>query len=229
MPSGTWHVPTACVTIWQRWKPRMTGATWRSLCWPRRFKPCSSTCQLGRRRWSGNGEASPAKVRLAAQCTRSWWLTLRIVGDRSTTACRNHRVTKRSRRRHGDIKTLERAEWTLERKGIYLELHPETKRGTAGGEAGGRGRPKIARGETPLAIEPVPSFVADTAAKTNKSKSTSSSQPAPPPGAHSGRRDRLNYRSGLSGHRLGLWRLERQQPRPKLLVFSDQLLDSGGQ
>ena len=40
--------------------------------------------------------------------------------------------------------------------------------------------------QTPVP-DPVPSFVADTAERTNKSETTRSSQPAPPPRPHSGR------------------------------------------
>ena len=43
---------------------------------------------------------------------------------------------------------------------IYEALHPETKKGTAGGKVGGRGRKKIASDNV--------SFATDTAAKTGK-------------------------------------------------------------
>jgi len=45
-----------------------------------------------------------------------------------------------------ELKTLERAEWTKERKDIYLELHPETKRGVSGAHASNR---KQGKGEQP--------------------------------------------------------------------------------
>jgi len=50
------------------------------------------------------------------------------------------------------------------RKEIYLELHPETKAGVAGGKTGGNGREKVAND--------ILSFATDTAAKTGKSKRT---------------------------------------------------------
>ena len=50
------------------------------------------------------------------------------------------------------------------RKEIYEALHPEAKRGVAGGKTGGRGREKIASDKL--------SFAIDTAAKTGKSKRT---------------------------------------------------------
>lgn len=78
-----------------------------------------------------------------------------------------------------EMRVLERAEWLSERKSIYLQLHPETKRGAAGGKA----TKELTIGsivsslELPLGVnspacppETVPSFVADTAAKTGKSE-----------------------------------------------------------
>lgn len=50
------------------------------------------------------------------------------------------------------------------RKEIYLELHPETKTGVAGGKAGRKGKEKITNDTM--------SFVTDTSQKTGKSKRT---------------------------------------------------------
>lgn len=48
------------------------------------------------------------------------------------------------------------------RKLLYEALYPETKKGVAGGKAGGRGRKKVASEKV--------SFATDTAKKTKKSK-----------------------------------------------------------
>lgn len=63
-----------------------------------------------------------------------------------------------------DLTVLERGEQMARRKKVYLALYPETKQGTAGGKAGGRGREKIAN-------ETV-SFAIDTAKKTGTSRRT---------------------------------------------------------
>lgn len=70
---------------------------------------------------------------------------------------------------HNSLTAVERCCQLAERKGIYLRLHPETKRGVAGGKASG-----VARGTTaPDAVVPdESSFVADTAAKTGMADRT---------------------------------------------------------
>lgn len=50
------------------------------------------------------------------------------------------------------------------RKVIYLELHPETAKGVAGGKAGGNGREKVATDTV--------SFATDTAKKTGQTERT---------------------------------------------------------
>jgi ParB family chromosome partitioning protein len=67
-----------------------------------------------------------------------------------------------------NLNKIEEAKALKRRKEIYLSLHPETKAGTAGGKAGGRGRPGIAVAESATAI----SFVTDTATKTGKAERT---------------------------------------------------------
>ncbi len=63
-----------------------------------------------------------------------------------------------------ELSTLDRSEQLQRRMEIYEALHPETRQGTAGGKAGGRGR--IASAESATAI---PAFADDTAAKTGRS------------------------------------------------------------
>lgn len=66
-----------------------------------------------------------------------------------------------------ELTVLQRSEHLQRRMAIYEMLHPETKHGSAGGKAGGRGRPKLANDISSSAI---PSFTEDTAAKLGVSQ-----------------------------------------------------------
>jgi len=62
-----------------------------------------------------------------------------------------------------ELKAIERSKALVRRKELYEGLHPETARGTAGGKASGESR---AGTRTTDNMSVVPSFAADTAAKT---------------------------------------------------------------